>query len=160
MTREEALGIKLVCDDNGIKYRDAFTDDKIYKLHIQDDLVLLVDDDKYRWTLKYEQYKNIKDLIHTLNRITGATFKLYEEPKSTSKISEIKVPIKVDFIFDQPVIEETKEEVYIFAGRTTVYINKEFGFYGVSTCHEDEIKNYSKLIGKSIAFYRAFNKEK
>ena len=75
-----------------------------------------------------------------------------------SKVSEIKTKLHVDLLFDKPVIEETKEDVYIFSGRTTIYINKSLGIYGVATVNSKELNTYCKDTGKAIAFYRAYNK--
>ena len=73
-----------------------------------------------------------------------------------SKVSEIKTKLHVDLLFDKPVIEETKEEVYIFSGRTTIYINKSLGGYGVATCNSRELSSYNKEIGMSLAYRRCF----
>lgn len=75
-----------------------------------------------------------------------------------SKASEIKVPLKVrvDMLFDKPVIEETNDEVFIFSGRSTIYINKEFGIYGVATVNSKELSSYDRETGKAISYYRAF----
>jgi len=84
---------------------------------------------------------------------------LGDEPNQTSKnskLSDITVKIKADLVFDSPVIEETKEEVFIFSGRNVIYMNLELGCYGVATCNSNEIKSYSKEVGKALAYYRAF----
>jgi hypothetical protein len=92
-----------------------------------------------------------------------------QEPKQPkSKLSQITVPIKVDVQSKQqpktkqssprPVIEDDDSETYIFVGNTVVYLNKECGLYGVSTCGHKDI--YDKEIGKALAFYRASHSEK
>lgn len=82
---------------------------------------------------------------------------LGDEPNQTSKKSKLSdVKVNVDMFFSKPIIEETKEEVFIFSGRVVTYFNKQLGVYGVAVCHEDELKSYSKEVGKALAYYRAF----
>ena len=79
-------------------------------------------------------------------------------PNKKSNKTNLTVKLNVDMLFDPPVIEETKEEVYIFSGRTTVFIDKEMGIYGIATVNSNELNTYCKETGKAIAFYRAYNK--
>lgn len=72
-----------------------------------------------------------------------------------SKVSDIRTKLHVDLLFDKPVIEETKEDVYIFSGRTTIYFSKEMGCYGIATCHSNELSSYNKEVGMSLAYRRS-----
>ena len=65
-------------------------------------------------------------------------------PNKKSNKTNLTVKLNVDMLFDQPVIEETKEEVYIFSGRTTVYFNKDLGIYGIATVNSNELNTYCK----------------
>ena len=99
--------------------------------------------------------------------IRSIHMKTIAEPKQPkSKLSQITVPVKVDVqpvnkpkqSSPRPIIEEDDSETYIFVGNTVVYLNKECGLYGVSTCGSKDI--YNKEIGKALAFYRASHSEK
>lgn len=98
--------------------------------------------------------------------IRSIYMKTVAEPKPPkSKLSQITVPVKVDVQpkpqpkqSQRPIIEESDSETYVFVGETVVYINKECGLYGVSTCGYKDI--YDKEIGKALAYYRANHSEK
>ena len=79
-------------------------------------------------------------------------------PNKKSDKTNLTVKLNVDMLFNKPVVEETEHEVYIFSGRTTVFIDKEMGIYGVATVNSNELNTYCKETGKAIAFYRAYNK--
>ena len=81
-----------------------------------------------------------------------------DSPNSNKKSDKTNLTVKlnVDMLFDSPVVEETKEEVYIFSGRTTAYFNKDLGIYGISTCDSKELPSYNKEIGMSLAYRRAY----
>ena len=80
------------------------------------------------------------------------------EPFDKPKIQPIITTIKADLLFDKPVVEEDRDEVYIYSGRTTVYINLSLGTYGVATVNSNELKSYNKEIGQSLAFKRSFDR--
>lgn len=82
----------------------------------------------------------------------ASDFEPFDKPKSQPIITELKV----DLLFDKPVIEENRDEVYIYSGRSTIYINLSLGTYGVATLNSNELKSYSKEIGESLAYRRAF----
>ena len=84
---------------------------------------------------------------------------LQKQTEQKKKTSQITVKVKADLLFDKPVVEENKGDVYIFSGRSVIYINNEFGMWGMATCNSNELKSYSKDIGKALAYYRANNKE-
>jgi len=86
---------------------------------------------------------------------------LGDEPNQTSKnskLSDITVKIKADLVFDSPVIEESKEEVFIFSGRNIIYIQKTFGQFAIATLNSKELNLYNKEIGMSLAFKRCWDK--
>lgn len=105
----------------------------------------------YDTTVKFEY---VGDYPQSPNKVKSDEVK----PDKKSKASEIKVPVKVkvDMLFDPPVIEETNDEVFIFSGRSTIYINKEFGIYGISTVNSKELSSYDRETGRAISYYRAF----
>ena len=57
----------------------------------------------------------------------------------------------------QPIIEDTDSELIIYLGNYTCYYNKDFNVIGMSNCSKED--NYDKLVGKAIAYYKAFHKE-
>jgi hypothetical protein len=81
---------------------------------------------------------------------------LIEPNKSNTK--EPKTQVKVDMLFDKPTVEEDNKDVYIFSGRTTIYLNIELGVWGMARCNSNELNTYSKEIGKAVAYYHAYNK--
>ena len=91
--------------------------------------------------------------------IRSIHMKTIAEPKQPkSKLSQITVPVKVDVQptkpkQSRPIIEDDGNEVYIYVGNTTIYIHPEFCQYGVSTCSSEDI--YDKMVGKSVAYFRA-----
>ena len=98
------------------------------------------------------QFIYIGDNPQTQNKVKT------DEVKSDkkSKVSEIKTKLHVDLLFDKPVIEETNDEVFIFAGRSTIYISKEFGVYGVATVNSNELKSYDREVGRALSYFRAY----
>jgi len=57
----------------------------------------------------------------------------------------------------QPTIENTDSELIIYLGNYTCYYNKDFNVTGMSNCSKED--NYDKLVGKAVAFYKAFHEE-
>ena len=100
---------------------------------------------------KYSTLRNNEQYRSVIAKIT-------EEDKKMNKIKEITTTIKADLLFDKPVVEEDRDEVYIYSGRTTVYINLSLGTYGVATVNSNELKSYNKEIGQSLAFKRSFDR--
>jgi len=117
----------------------------------------------FSWYNELPSEFTIKELNKLLNKYHGLGLQYIgdlptPQPKKV-KTNEIKVKIKadVDMHFSKLVIEESKEEVFIFSGRNVIYMNLELGCYGIATCNSDELKSYSKEVGKALAYYRAFN---
>jgi hypothetical protein len=81
------------------------------------------------------------------------------EPKvkpTKSKASGITVPIKIE-INDKPIIEENDEDIVIYIGRHTIMFDKNFGTYGIASCHPNELNKYDKFIGKCVAYWKNHN---
>jgi hypothetical protein len=66
--------------------------------------------------------------------------------------------IKTDLLFDKPRIEKSNGEVYLFTGRSIIYINEELGAWGMSSCSPEDFKKglYSERVGKAIAYFNAY----
>jgi len=257
MKREEVIGIQLECVGTAKFKENEFKIGKIYDVLVDDCRPFILAEDGFYWSMWYENYKDIEDMINTLNKRTNGRFKLYkphvetktkkenikmekkmkkedlegkwfkcvagyrsiwkegdlvqcirgqlsslnkedylfswfnslsssgftvkelndsfkmydrvrleyigEHPTQTPKkikIDEITVKIKadVDMYFSKPIIEESKEDLYIFAGRTTIYFSKAFGEFGIATVNSNELKSYSKEIGMSLAYRRCYLK--
>jgi hypothetical protein len=104
-----------------------------------------------------KKYYDVEDGYYRGGILKVITHKKQTEQKK--KTSQITVKVKADLLFDKPVVEENKGDVYIFSGRSVIYINNEFGMWGMATCNSNELKSYSKDIGKALAYYRANNRE-
>jgi hypothetical protein len=77
------------------------------------------------------------------------------------KPQQLTVKVKVDLLFDKPVVEKYKYgNTFIFSGRSVIYINEEVGCYGIATCHPNEIKHYDKEMGMALAYLRSTKFEK
>jgi len=148
-------GVELLC----IRPLDEdFTTGKVYKIKKDaENHFGIVDDSGFVW---YFVFHNASGYVTTINEVIKnckkcrlAEFKLVEKPKS--KITT-NLKVKVDLLFDSPTEETTKDGKFIFIGRTTIFIANS-GEHAYATCNSNELKSYSKLIGKSIAYYRAFN---
>jgi len=84
---------------------------------------------------------------------------LQKQTEQKKKTSQITVKVKADLLFDRPEVEDINgEDIYIFTGRSVIYVNRLLSEFGMSTCNSNELKSYNKEIGKALAYYRCMNK--